>query len=363
MITLTAPVTAWAETLDAFAGMRGSGVLPILNCLLFQDGAIVRNDQERQITLTATPLKWEGDGSLAIDAKKLADLVRVLPRDADLTLRQNQSRATLTATRAGQNLGLYQVGILPGEDYPLLTTDHDQATHITVEGLTAALGQVAFAAGKNDVRYYINGIYCAWDDATLTLAATDGHSLGTITIPAVVTGTPGSAIIANDTAAQIAKLGGGPLTLEFAPTRLRIAQGRQLLSKLISGRFPDYRRVIPEPNDNAWLFNVADLTQAIKRIRILAGDLHGAIFDGGLDQVTISTRQDDDEAEEVVPLLEPCVVPVRIAFNTDYVLNVLAACHAETIRWEVTGSTNSSRLIPGTTSQHDPEWVLMPILI
>lgn len=398
---------AWAAALEHFAGMRGgNSSLPILNCVLLsylpedETPSLTRSDRERQlrIRLQAGQFTCGGRGEIAIDTGKLTSLIKALPQAAEVRLCEGQSRVSLTATLQGQRISQFQLGFLPGGDFPLMSAPipkdeaargagHDAAeiakTHtilaIPGDRLAACMARVSYAMAKQDVRYYLNGMLLEWKAGSLLLVATDGHQLAAIGTQVGVDGGDGQVILPADTVAALGRLGQEAgeeeLRIDIAPNLVHVAmEGRELISKLIDGRYPDWRRVVPpqSPNQVTWLFRCEDLAKALARVRILASEkLHGARFTATAEDperlVVRASNTEQEEADEVLALGAPAHAPVTIGFNIDYLLGVLGACPTDTIAMQVTDGSAAARLTPGTSTAtpttDDPEWVVMPMLL
>lgn len=128
------------------------------------------------------------------------------------------------------------------------------------------LKAIALFAAKQDVRYYLNGVCFEIADPRFTvMVATDGHRLAALPShehEEAVTALPADfkplkVIIDSETIAKVLKVHGRsplPLTLTVevtdgeTPTRtvtLASVEGARIVGE-IDGRYPEYRRVIPE---------------------------------------------------------------------------------------------------------------------
>lgn len=419
-LEISAPQPEWAVALEPFASMRGGATssLPILGCFLLQFlpddecPGLTRTDRERQLRLRLPLGRFtcRGRGELAIDAGKLTSLIKALPQGADIALKEGRGRVSLTATQGGRRVSQFQLGYLPGSDFPLMSAP--SAMPLTAGGADAAAGaeggaaqapqpgeapvthavlaipgdrlakciaQVAFAMAKADVRYYLNGLLLEWRASSLLLVATDGYRLANIGTMVGVQGGDGQVIVPADTVAALAKLGQEvgeeELRIEIAPSMLHVeTEDRELISKLIDGKYPDWRRVVPpvKPMTVNWVLSCDQLAKALARVRILAHEqFHGARFECTADEPdllkikAVNTQQ--DEAEEVLVLGQPARYPVSIGFNLDLLLGAVTACPTETINLQVTDGSTAGKLVPGTsvadTFVEDPEWVVMPMLL
>jgi DNA polymerase-3 subunit beta len=304
--------------------------------------------------------------------------------------RQTAERLTLAVSLGGRVLSRFTLGTLPGEEYPLMDLepepDPEQAAripppvHLTLPGarLAATLYATSFAAARQDVRYYLNGLLFEWHDATLILVATDGHRLANVGLRADIAGEPGQAILPTETVAILAKIGAAlgpaPVTLTLHRNRLAVAwPGGDLVSKLIDGKYPDWRRVVPTDRAAAavWRLPVADLAAALGRVKILAHtDFHGVALEVRAEEPTTlyltASNTERDEAEESLPLTAVSA-PGRWGFRIDYLMDALSHCPTPEMEIRLGDGSTSARLAPGTpgsdTEQDDPEWVVMPMLL
>jgi len=384
---ITATQAAWKQALDTLRPLRaqgGSSALPILNCVLMQADAtgltLTRTDRERQLRTHLPAETVSGTGELAVDARKLDSIIAALPAGSVVKARQTAQRLTLAASLGERVVARFTMGALPGEDFPLMAADTSGPTRLTLPGtrLAAALHATAFAMARQDVRYYLNGLLLEWRDSSLLMVATDGHRLAHAGLAATVEGDSGKAIIPGDTIAILAKIGAevgdDAVTLALSPQHLAVAWPRcDLVSKLIDGQYPDWRRVVPSQRafQAQWRLSVADFAAALTRVRILSHEqFRGVALEvraaepGLLYLHTVNAQQDD--AEEAVALAAPAAAG-RWGFQVDYLLDVTGHCLAPELVMQLGDAAGSALLGPGTHSSDealdDPEWVVMPMLL
>lgn len=147
---------------------------------------------------------------------------------------------------------------------------------VKTDHLRAAL---LFAASK-DVRYYLNGVYLESSETETRLTATDGHCLGSLRSDAV-NGMGGRSfldlIIPSAPIVSALKLlpkGETDVCVSLQDGRWTLeAGGAKLPFEPIDGRFPDYRRVLPNniPDGKPAQFDPALLLRFAKAAVILKG--------------------------------------------------------------------------------------------
>lgn len=410
---ILASQSAWKQALDILSPIRsysGSASLPILNCVLIQalDSGLTltRTDRERQLRAPLHAERVTGQGEAAVDARKLSSIIAALPVAALVRARLgDHGRLSLTASVGDRTLSRFTLGALPGTDFPLMDADGGSSAgrtaasgatpdadpepdapggeapeRLTLPGkrLAAALHATSFAMAKADVRYYLNGLLLQWGGSTLLVVATDGHRLADVGLGLSATAGNGAAILPRDTVDILARLaseaGDADLTLEVRPNRLACTwSGTELISKLVEGKYPEWRRVVPRHDNPAarWLLPIADLAAALGRVKILSHEqFHGVALEvregepRALYLSAANTQQ--DEAEESLALPAD-TDPGRWGFNCDYLQDVIGHCPGTSIDIRLGDGSTSALITPGMASDDPgmdaPEWVVMPMLL
>jgi len=340
--------------------------LPILsNVLVTASGNQVEflaTDLEVQITSRAE-LDAAAEGAVTAGARKLYDILRSLPGDAEVTLEAKDNRMTVRAGKSRFNLQT-----LAAADFPKMVEAKDAAKTLTLpqKALKDALGLVQFAMAVQDIRYYLNGVLFSVDKDTLRVVATDGHRLSFASRSLGSDHGSVEAILPRKTVLELIKLlgdGDDPVTLSIGSNQARFAFGGiEIVSKIVEGKFPDYQKVIPTAHKNKVSLDRAALAQSLNRAAILSNDkIRGVrlVFTKGALSI-ICTNNEQEEAEEGLAV-EYDGDPLDIGFNISYLLDVLNHVGSETVTFAM-GDSNSSALVqmPG---HDDFKYVVMPMRI
>jgi DNA polymerase-3 subunit beta len=340
--------------------------LPILsNVLITASGPKVEflaTDLEVQITSRAD-IDGAAEGSVTAGARKLYDILRSLPVDAEVSLEAKESRMTVRAGKSRFNLQT-----LPAADFPRMVEARDASKTLTLpqKALKDALGLVQFAMAVQDIRYYLNGVLFSIDKDVLRVVATDGHRLSYASRS--LGGDHGSveAILPRKTVLELIKLLGDtdePVSLAIGSNQARFAFGGiEIVSKIVEGKFPDYQKVIPTTHKNRVSLERGALAQSLNRAAILSNEkIRGVRLVFTKDALSIiCTNNEQEEAEEGLAL-EYDGDPLDIGFNISYLLDVLNHVDSETVTVAM-GDSNSSALVqmPG---RDDFKYVVMPMRI
>ena len=324
--------------------------LPILSNVLLEA-------QDDRLTLTATDLEVEisaqetleiaEGGRTTLPARKLLEILRALPESSTVSLDAGDTRAQLRCGRSR-----FALATLPAEDMPAL--EHSTPTaalRLAQSDLRTLIERTHFAMAQQDVRYYLNGLLLETADNLIRSVATDGHRLALCEIPAQTETLDQRQVIFPRKGVQelMRLLGDDETELEVAlsDNHVRIDLGRiRFASKLIDGRFPDYRRAIPQEGERVVVADRQLLRAALGRTAILANDNRGVRLE--LDDWLLRVQANNPEQEEAVEELEINYSggALEIGFNVGYLLDALSAIDDELVRMFFQDANSSCLIRP-----------------
>jgi len=324
--------------------------LPILSNVLVRA-------RDQKLWLTGTDLEVElissevlqGDvveGEITVPAKKLFDIVRSLKDNSELQFVVDGVKAIIKSGRSR-----YTLSTLPAEDYPNLEDwDGEVEFELAQKDLKRLIDSTHFAMAQQDVRYYLNGMSLETDNDIIRTVATDGHRLA---LAKIQYDQPLKAnkqvIIPRKGVHEILRLiseENRNLMVKLGSNHIRIHSVDFIFtSKLVDGRFPDYRRVLPKDGDKVIVADRSDLKGALSRAAILSNEkFRGIRINMGINEITITANNpEQEEAIEVVEV-EYDNDPLEMGFNVAYMIDVMNALHSEKVCLSLADS-NSSALI------------------
>jgi len=342
--------------------------LPILSNVLVdvEDHAVhfLATDLEVQIRATAKLETAHKPGSLTVGAKKLQDILRALPPDADTALETKESRLTVKAGKSR-----FALQTLAATDFPKIAEAKDEATKVAIpqRDFRRVLGLVQFAMAVQDIRYYLNGVLISCDGTTLRVVATDGHRLSMASYKLAEPVAKIEAILPRKTVLELIKLldeSDDPIHMAMHQNQVRFSfAGIEIVSKIVEGKFPDYTKVIPSGYTNHVQLNRVEFQSALQRASILSNDkIRGVRLVFTKDSLSIiCSNNEQEEAEESVSIAYERE-PMDIAFNIAYLLDALGHLSTETIQLSLGEANMSSALITQPGSD-DFKYVVMPMRI
>jgi DNA polymerase III subunit beta len=351
--------------LQFFQGIvERKNTIPILaNVLLEADGS--------QMRLLATDLEVSlrsqceasvaKSGVLTLPAKKLFEIVKALP-DADVRIEQDGTNVKVAAERFESRMAT-----LPREDFPTLPEPRGETVTIPRAALREMIAKTHFAITGEDTRYYLNGALLVLKGKLMTMVATDGHRLALVNVDRESpVEAEKRAIVPKKTLTELSKLlgdGDGDVTYELGENHQFFVVGERLLiSRINEGQFPAYERVIPKGNDKPIEFERDRLTNAVKRVAILANDRSRAVkFEISAGKVNISSSSPEfgDAHEQVaVDYTGPAL---QICFNERYISDFLNVVETDNVELALKDEVSQAVMKPVGADGYDYTYVIMPM--
>ena len=341
--------------------------LPILsNILIEKIGTNLRfmaTDLEIQITTQINNTNHAGvDEAITVAAKKLQEILRILPEGSKVTLDVRDNRLQVKSGKSR-----FSLQTLPAQDFPKVSEHLNIIEKVEIEQrqLKKLFGMVQYAMAQQDIRYYLNGVLLIIDGVYLKLIATDGHRLAFTSTKLNKEYSKREVILPRKTVNELVKLLADSeerLTFELAEKQVRITFSDVILtSKIIDGKFPDYERVVPNYT-NHLTFDRLVILQALQRAAILSNEkFRGVRF--VLTEKNLRIISSNSEQEEALEDLETDYhgPALDIGFNVNYLLDGLINASSQTITFSF-GDPNSSILIT-VPEDNEFKYVVMPMRI
>jgi DNA polymerase-3 subunit beta len=351
MIVLKAPQQDVLAALNRVLGVvERRHTLPILaNVALRQTAGAIEftaTDLELQLRTRADLGGDAGSFAITVAARKLADILRAMPSGQLVTLSAQRNRLTLQG-----GTSRFTLQTLPSDDFPTVPEAADLGVPFAVPRavLKGLLDDVAFAMAAHDIRYFLNGVLLVADAGTLTLVATDGNRLALARAAVPDIGARHELILPRKTVGELQRLL-REAPADDAPVRLRVGaaqvrfelDGIEVVSKLIEGRYPDWRRVIPVGHRLRVTLGRAALLAALQRAAILTSERFRSArltLAPGLLRVAASNAEQEEAVEEID--IDHAGEGLEIGLNITYLTEMLAQTHAERVQLELDSPTSS----------------------
>lgn len=338
--------------------------LPVLaNFLLAaRDGNLTVTGTDMEVELiSSVPADISQDGEITVPARKLLDIIKALPDGANIKFIVSDDKATLSAGRSR-----FTLSTLPASEFP--ATDQVE----TLESITVAeatlkrmIDKTSFAMANQDVRYYLNGLLFDFSGQLLRAIATDGHRLAICDLESAANvSADRQLIVPRKGVLELSRMLTGDdeeVTLAIGRNHIRLVKGNTTFtSKLIDGRFPDYKAVIPAGADKQMLVNKSLFIQALQRAAILSNEKYKGVrleSSGSTIKIIAHNPLHEEAVEEIEAELN--FDRLAVGFNVTYLLDALMAIDTEIVSLELKDA-NSSCLVSAPDSDINRH-VVMPL--
>jgi len=344
--------------------------IPILsNVLLEADGSrivLTATDLELGIRCSC-PARVKKSGAGTIPARRLLDYVRLLS-DGDVQVKiQENHWANLTSGRSKT-----RIAGMSRESFPELPKMPPTLAEIPLGILASMIGKTVFAISSEESRFTLNGALLVLKKGGLVMVATDGHRLAMIESTADLPGITGAyrALLPRKAMLEIQKMAGdanADAVVRFSgdENHLFFEVGeRLLLSRKLTGNFPDYERVLPKEQPLSVSLNREELRSAIERVAQFSDERSRAIrLSASAGEVKIhSSVSETGESEESIPA-EFDGTPTEIGFNAEYMLDFLKAVSTEQVSFLFKDPHSAGEMRPGGDKPDNYRYVIMPMRI
>ena len=368
MIVLKASQENIVAALQSVVGIvERRHTLPILANVMIQKTPqsvqLTSSDLEIQIRTDADLGGDNANFTTTVGARKLMDILRSMPSDQMVSLESQQNKLILKSGKSR-----FTLQTLPAEDFPLVqeSASFGPLFSIPQKTLRELLHQVSFAMAVHDIRYYLNGILFVAEGKQLSLVATDGHRLAYTSATLEVEVPKQEVILPRKTVLELLRLLSdkeGMIDMQFANNQAKFKfEGKEFVTKLVEGKFPDYNRVIPKNHKNTVTLGRAILLTTLQRTAILTSDKFKGVrinLEAGVLRVAASNAEQEEAVDEIE--IDYAGDSIEIGFNVTYLIDVLSNMSQDMVRMDLDDS-NSSVLV---TMAENPnfKYVVMPMRI
>ena len=344
--------------------------IPILSNLLVEA-------HNSRVTITATDLelsvrtsceaKVKKEGAGTIPAKKLLELVRLLPEgEIKFKLLDNYWMEIVSERKKYKLVGMAK------ENFPALPAMPHVLVKIPATLLEGLISKTKFAISMEESRYTLNGGLLLLKPDSLAMVATDGHRLALAETDQKLGGLNGEVRVlipkkAMDEVEKLAGVSGGEVKMDFAKDESHLffqVGHRLLISRILTGQFPNYEAVLPRDNNKSVVLERVELADAVRRVSQLADQRsHAVKFSASGEGIEISASSPEyGEAKESIEK-EYQGDPISIGFNSSYVLDFLAAAADGPISIELKDEQSAGQMRPLADESFRYRYIIMPMRI
>ena len=345
--------------------------LPILSNVLLQlqnnKLSIVATDLDIIFQDEISDVKILKDGNTTTSASVLFDILRKISSNSDLNFELiSENKLSLKSESSDFNLLC-----LPSDNFPTFSDEFEgQEMELNNKNFLKVLNKTKIAISNDDTRHYLNGIFLHLTEAHgrnfLTGVATDSHRLSSSSIEINNADNFSSLILPRKAAFQLCSLLADideKLLMQISENKIMFKLGKiKLISKVIDGKFPDYRKVVPTDNKKTLVVLSKEFINSIERVTSVSLDgKEGVKLSINKDNIQLSVNSaNSGEGNEVIKGSFNSD-DLNISFNSKYLIDIASEIEDKNIKMNFKDSV-SPVLIEDVTDKNS-YYVIMPMKI
>ena len=345
--------------------------LPILSNVLLQlknkKLSIVATDLDIIFYDEISEVKIINEGSTTTSAAILYDILRKISSNSELSFElKSENKLSLKSDNADFNLLC-----LPTDNFPTFADEFEgQEINLNNNRFLKLLNKTKISISNDDTRHYLNGIFLHTTEAQgrnfLTGVATDSHRLSSSSLEVDKTSDFTSLILPRKTVFQLCSLlteSTSSLTMQTSDNKIKFTLGNmKLISKVIDGKFPDYKKVVPTTNDKTLVVSSKDFIDSIERVASVSLDRkEGVKLAINKDNVQLSVNSaNSGEGNEKIKA-HFTSENLQISFNSKYLIDIASEVEDKNLKLNLKDSV--SPVLIEDVSDKNSYYVIMPMKI
>lgn len=355
--------------------ISGKSTIPILDSFLLEldSGSltITASDLESTLITKLSIDNSEGSGKIALEAKRLLDILKEFPEQPLTFEIDEESLSTVILSENGK----FSVVGSPADEYPQSPELSDStAIRFMMDSkvLDGGIQKAVFATANDELRPVMNGIYFSMTENDITFVASDSHKLVRYKRTDGKAERESSFILpkkpSNLLKGLLAGLDDEEVTVEFDEKNAVFTfLGFKLICRLTEGKYPNYESVIPTENPNKLIINRIDLYNTVKRVSVFSNQASNLIkLDLKPNELTVSAQDIDFSISAHERLT--CQYDgdeMEIGFKSVFLLEILQNIGSEEVIFELSDPSKAGIMLPfeAASENEDLLMLLMPMMI
>ncbi len=304
------------------------------------------------------------EGEILVSAKHFSELIRKLPGES-ISITKNTANNTIKVESGKSE---FQLLLMNEDDYPKFPEfNGDKTITIEDEKIKELIKKTIFACSTDEARPLFTGILVEIQDGKITFVGTNTHRLAIKSLPQEA-GEAMSMIIPSKVLGEISRNLNSEVPQQVKISLLYnqimvVIDNVVIVSRLIEGKFPDYRRVIPPQFAIKTIFNIKEMAGAVERVALFATEGEYSIikFSVDNDEMTITSSSPEVGTGREVISCQTEGDKLNVAFNSKYILDILKNLESEEASFEM--NTGLAPVCVKSTEEEDYTYIVTPVRV
>jgi len=350
--------------------INNSNTLPILDNFLFEldQSKLTVSASDLETTMSSViDVESDNGGSVAIPARLLLDTLKTFPEQPLTFVVEDNNTIEISS-----NHGKYALAYADGNEFPkAVALENPSSTTITGDILSTAISKTIFAAGNDDLRPVMSGVFFQFSTEGLTFVATDAHKLVKYTREDVKANQVAEYIMPKkplNLLKGILATSEDDVTIEYNDSNAKfIFENTVLICRLIDGKYPNYEAVIPKENPNKLTIDRMQFLNSVRRVSIFSNKTtHQIRLKIAGAELNISAEDIDysNKAEERLTC-DYQGDDMQIGFNSRFLTEMLNNLNSDEVQLEMSLSNRAGILTPvdGLQEGEQVTMLVMPVML
>jgi DNA polymerase-3 subunit beta len=350
--------------------INSSNTLPILDNFLFEldHTKLTVSASDLETTMTSSlDVESDSKGSVAIPARLLLDTLKTFPEQPLTFVIEENNTVEISS-----NHGKYALAYADGNEFPKAVALEDPSkTVITGDVLATAISKTIFAAGNDDLRPVMSGVFFQFSTEGLTFVATDAHKLVKYTREDVKANQVAEFIMPKkplNLLKGILAASENDVTIEYNESNAKFTfENSELICRLIDGKYPNYEAVIPKENPNKLVIDRNQFLNSVRRVSIFSNKTtHQIRLKVAGAELNISAEDIDysNKAEERLTC-DYQGDDMQIGFNSRFLTEMLNNLTSDEVQLEMSMPNRAGILTPidGLDEGEQITMLVMPVML
>ena len=350
--------------------INSNNTLPILDNFLFEldNRLLTVSASDLETTMSATlEIDSESQGSVAISAKLLLDTLKTFAEQPLTFTVQDNNLVEISS-----NSGKYTLAYAAAEEFPKSVTLEDASvTLVPAEVLATAVNKTIFAAGNDDLRPVMSGVFFQFSPEGLIFVATDAHKLVKYARTDVVAAQVTDFIMPKKPLNILKGILGASdseIKIEYNDSNAVFSfENYILICRLIDGKYPNYEAVIPKENPNKLVIDRMQFLNSVRRVAIFSNKTtHQIRLKIAGTELNISAEDLDysNKADERLTC-DYQGDDMQIGFNSRFLTEMLTNLTSDHIMLEMSMPNRAGILTPadGLDEGETVTMLVMPVML
>jgi DNA polymerase-3 subunit beta len=358
------------KNLQILGGIIASNnTLPILDNFLFEltDGELKVSASDMESTILGT-LKVDAQegGRTAVPARLLLDTLKTFP-EQPLTFSQDDNSLIISHDKGNSELATANA-----DEFPKIAELNDvQSTTVQGDVLGTAINKTIFAAGNDDLRPVMSGVFFQFNTDGITFVATDAHKLVKYHRSDISAPQTAEFIMPKKPLNLMKNMVQGSeddVLIEYTENNARFTfDNITLICRLIDGKYPNYEAVIPKENPNVLTIERNQLLNSVRRVSIFASrTTHQIRLSMAGAELNISAEDIDysNKAEERLTC-DYQGDDMRIGFNSRFLMEMINNLNSTDVQLRMSMPNRAGILSPldGLDPGEELTMLVMPVML